>query len=106
MSSTNVKMPVLGGGQLQGCRVEPKERSWTKEQVPVLSALKNCKIKQLNMYLLINDSKHNHRDTMITGELQAKLTEKRILKDVAKPGARYLEEDNLPRFLKKSEVWL
>lgn len=72
----------------------------------MLSALKNCKIKQLNMYLLINDSKYNHRDTMITGELQAKSTEKRILKDVAKPGARYLEEDNLPRFLKKSEVWL
>lgn len=92
MSSTNVKMPVVGGGQLQGCRVEPKERSsWTKEQVPVLSALNNCNIRQLNMYLLINGSKHNHRDTMITGELQAKSAEKIILKEAAKPGARYLE---------------
>lgn len=109
-SSTDVKLPVVGGGQLQGCRGEPEERSPAKEQASpsVIGVEQLQKMKQImsdfNMYLLINDSKHNHHDTDITGELQAKVAAKRILNYVAKPGARYIEEDNVLRFLKKSEV--
>jgi len=45
-----------------------------------------------------------HHDTEITSELQAKAAAKRILKNVSNPGARYLEEEDLLRFFKKSKV--
>lgn len=74
-SSTDVKLPVVGGGQLQGCRGEPEERSRAKEQASpsVIGVEQLQKMKQImsdfNMYLLINDNKHTHHDTDITGEL-------------------------------------
>jgi len=46
----------------------------------------------------------SHHDTEITIELQAKAAAKRILKNVSNPGARYLEEEDLLRFFKKSKV--
>lgn len=51
----------------------------------------------------IDESEHR-RDTEITNELQAIAAAKSIFKNVAKPGAKYIEEEDLLRFLKKSEV--
>ncbi|KNA14876.1 hypothetical protein SOVF_103470 [Spinacia oleracea] len=40
----------------------------------------------------------------ITSEWQARSTAKRIFKNVAKCGAKYIEEDDLSRFLKRNEI--
>lgn len=53
----------------------------------------------------IDESEHR-RDTEITSELQAIAAAKSTFKNVAKQGAKYIEEEDLLRFLKKSEVEL
>eukprot|EP01018_Ginkgo_biloba_P023125 Gb_09492 [translate_table: standard] len=50
----------------------------------------------------VND--HDPKDTEITSEWQAKVAAKRIFKNVAKPGAKYIEEDDLLRFMRRNEV--
>uniref|UniRef100_A0A0D6QRW5 Mechanosensitive ion channel protein n=1 Tax=Araucaria cunninghamii TaxID=56994 RepID=A0A0D6QRW5_ARACU len=55
----------------------------------------------------INDSvsrSGHQRDKEITSELEAMAAAKNIFKNVAKPGAKYIEEKDLLRFLKMSEV--
>ncbi|XP_048500683.1 mechanosensitive ion channel protein 10 isoform X2 [Beta vulgaris subsp. vulgaris] len=43
-------------------------------------------------------------ESEITSELQARTTAKRIFKHVAKRGAKYIEEEDLARFLKRVEI--
>nr|WGO49546.1 mechanosensitive ion channel protein A052810 [Torenia fournieri] len=43
-------------------------------------------------------------ESEITNELEARSCAKRIFKNVAKPGAKYIEEEDLMRFLKRVEI--
>ncbi|XP_058189007.1 mechanosensitive ion channel protein 10-like [Rhododendron vialii] len=43
-------------------------------------------------------------ESEITSEWEARTTAKRIFKNVAKPGARYIEEEDLMRFLNRVEI--
>ncbi|KAF2308879.1 hypothetical protein GH714_022658 [Hevea brasiliensis] len=43
-------------------------------------------------------------ESEITSEWEARNTAKRIFKNVAKPGAKYIEEEDLMRFLKRIEI--
>lgn len=46
----------------------------------------------------------NKAESEINSEWEAKMTSKRIFKNVAKHGAKYIEEEDLARFLKREEI--
>ncbi|XVF48925.1 hypothetical protein PTKIN_Ptkin03bG0227500 [Pterospermum kingtungense] len=52
----------------------------------------------------VDDEENEQKDKEITSEWEAKAAAYRIFKNVAKPGSKYIEEDDLLRFMKKEEV--
>lgn len=50
------------------------------------------------------DEENEKKDKEITSEWEAKAAAYRIFRNVAKPGRKYIEEEDLLRFLKKEEV--
>ncbi|CAL5360310.1 unnamed protein product [Camellia sinensis] len=52
----------------------------------------------------VDDEGVEQKDKEFTSELEAKDAAYRIFKNVAKPGCKYIEEEDLLRFLKKEEV--
>ncbi|XVE70686.1 hypothetical protein DITRI_Ditri10aG0090300 [Diplodiscus trichospermus] len=52
----------------------------------------------------IDDVENEQKDKEITSEWEAKAAAYRIFRNVAKPGSKYIEEEDLLRFLKKEEV--
>lgn len=51
-----------------------------------------------------DDEGGEQKDKEITSELEAKAAAYQIFKNVAKPGSKYIDEDDLLRFMKKAEV--
>ncbi|XVE97921.1 hypothetical protein REPUB_Repub03eG0060600 [Reevesia pubescens] len=52
----------------------------------------------------VDDEENEQKDNEITSEWEAKAAAYRIFKNVAKPGSKYIEEEDLLRFMKKEEV--
>ncbi|XP_019055328.1 PREDICTED: mechanosensitive ion channel protein 10 isoform X2 [Nelumbo nucifera] len=52
----------------------------------------------------IDDEGGQQKDKEITSEWEAKVAAYQIFRNVAKPGSKYIEEEDLQRFLKKEEV--
>ncbi|XVF35105.1 hypothetical protein REPUB_Repub18cG0115900 [Reevesia pubescens] len=52
----------------------------------------------------VDDEENEQKDKEITSEWEAKAAAYRIFKNVAKPGSKYIEEEDLLRFVKKEEV--
>ncbi|XWS70074.1 hypothetical protein CRYUN_Cryun03dG0017800 [Craigia yunnanensis] len=52
----------------------------------------------------VDDEENEQKDKEITSEWEAKAAAYRIFKNVAKPGSKYIEEEDLLRFMKNEEV--
>ncbi|KAK7411883.1 hypothetical protein VNO78_03326 [Psophocarpus tetragonolobus] len=80
-----------------------KVSAWTmKGLVNVIrsSGLSTISYTQDSIY----EHESDHKDDEITSEWEAKAAAYRIFRNVAKPGNKYIEEDDLLRFMKNGEV--
>ncbi|GLJ11654.1 hypothetical protein SUGI_0173680 [Cryptomeria japonica] len=85
-------------------KMNPKNVSaWNMKRL--ISVIRHSGISTISHTIDQSMGKHDHpQDKEITSELEAIAAAKSIFKNVAKPGAKYIEEEDLLRFLKKNEV--
>nr|BAV53889.1 mechanosensitive channels of small conductance-like [Chamaecyparis obtusa] len=77
--------------------------AWNMKRL--ISVIRHSGISTISHTIDQSMGKHDHpQDKEITSELEAIAAAKSIFKNVAKPGAKYIEEEDLLRFLKKNEV--
>uniref|UniRef100_A0A2N9J0R4 Mechanosensitive ion channel MscS domain-containing protein n=1 Tax=Fagus sylvatica TaxID=28930 RepID=A0A2N9J0R4_FAGSY len=75
-----------------------KEKAEAKEEVVDVDKLKKMKQEKISAWTM------KGKDEEITSEWQAKAAAYGIFNNVAKPGSKYIDEEDLLRFMKKEEV--
>ncbi|KAF5194765.1 Mechanosensitive ion channel protein [Thalictrum thalictroides] len=98
----DIEQEVIDVNKLQGMRQE-KVSAWTmKGLVNVVTTSGLSTIS--NTIAQIENEESEQKDSEITNEWEAKAAAYKIFKNVAKPGIKYIDEEDLLRFLSKKEV--
>nr|GMC80294.1 mechanosensitive ion channel protein 10-like [Ipomoea batatas]GMD02467.1 mechanosensitive ion channel protein 10-like [Ipomoea batatas] len=99
--------PLSGSGRVHSRRIDmEKLKKLTMESNKSAWSVKRLAnyVRSFGLSTLISRKVDEFGEYEITSEWEARMCAKRIFKNVAKPGAKYIEEEDLMRFLKKVEI--
>ncbi|XWS26623.1 hypothetical protein CRYUN_Cryun26dG0046900 [Craigia yunnanensis] len=96
------KQEVIDVDRLKKMKQE-KVSAWTMKGL--INVISGSGLSTIANYVEdVDDDENEQKDKEITSEWEAKAAAYRIFKNVAKPGSKYIEEEDLLRFMKKEEV--
>ncbi|KAA8534791.1 hypothetical protein F0562_029767 [Nyssa sinensis] len=81
---------------------QEKISAWTMRGL--IKVIRNSGLSTISNALDLSIDDENVENTEITSELEAKAAAYRIFKNVARPGCKYIEQEDLLRFMKKEEA--
>ncbi|XP_022731931.1 mechanosensitive ion channel protein 10-like [Durio zibethinus] len=96
------KQEVIDVDRLKKMKQE-KVSAWTMKGL--INVISGSGLSTIANYIEdVDDEESEQNDKEITSEWEAKAAAYRIFKNVAKPGSKYIEEEDLLRFMKQEEV--
>nr|KJB65267.1 hypothetical protein B456_010G086800 [Gossypium raimondii] len=96
------KQEVIDVDRLKKMKQE-KVSAWTMKGL--INVISGSGLSTIANYIEdVEDEENEQMDKEITSEWEAKAAAYRVFKNVAKPGSKYIEEDDLLRFMKREEV--
>ncbi|KAK6248746.1 hypothetical protein QUC31_020311 [Theobroma cacao] len=96
------KQEVIDVDRLKKMRQE-KVSAWTMKGL--INVISGSGLSTIANYIEdVDDEENEQKDKEITSEWEAKAAAYRIFKNVAKSGSKYIEEEDLLRYMKKEEV--